>query len=581
MNTPRISRSICLYSIIGLFAALGLVTHVARRMTCTGDEPRYLLYALSLNLEGIPVMSDQGYDEFRKIASLRLKVAPYPIADIQHASKTPFHPIATSLILAPWITTFPLQQVRLVSFAAGLIGLTFLARLLLAQSISLLSALACFIPAAFFFPAISYYFLALPEIFLFLLVSIAFWNVLAGPKEGLRGYWPSIVCSCLAPVVHLRGIALPVAIGAFLAVEFGWKRRGKAGGRALIILASSYLVAAGLTVLYNQLVHGNVVGSVTTARPAISLETISALLVDWRHGLLTYSPIYLLSAAGLVAGLCQRRPWALPAGIFLLVMVLTSAGPGPGESYSARFWVQSVPVLSITLLGFTEGRMHAIGKVLIYLLLGALCLANTILFFVTPDLYLSGRSASLAYHRLFEIIPWLHLGFWVDLLSDSHYRFWAVFYLAMATVTLISASIYRSRLVTALAVVVILAGIEIHRARPVKQSAALESNALAIVIEDDATAQRGLFRLDLRPPWKGVRAEHPVTISDGTGERLEVVKGTVIFANKERAAVRPFILRIVWDPSAVDVAYPEHVRVAASDSWLARLWQNVVWYTRS
>jgi hypothetical protein len=340
----------------------------------------------------------------------------------------------------------------------------------------------------------------------------------------------------------------------------------------LIILVSTYLVAAGLTILYNQLIHGNVLGSVTTARPAISFETISALLVDWRHGLLTYAPIYLLSGVGLIAGLWQRRPWALPAGMFLLVMILTSAGPGPGESFSGRFWVQSIPVLSIALLGFTEGRMHASGKVLTYLLLGTLCLANTILFFVTPDLYLSGRSASLAYHRLFELIPCLHLGFWVDLLSDSHYRFWAVFYLAIATVTLISASIYRSRVFTALAVVVILAGIEIHRARPVKQSATLEPNALAIVIEDDATGQRGLFRLDLRPPWKDDRAEHTVTISDGTRERLEVVKNAVIFSNRESATVRPFVLRIVWAPSVVDVAYPEHVRVAASDSWLARLW---------
>lgn len=128
-----------------------------------------------------------------------------------------------SLLLSPFVTALSLAQLRLISLLAGLVGLCFLAKLILAQKLSITLALGCLIPAAVFLPMFPYYFLALPEAYLFLLVCVAFWNLLGTKTERLRDFAPSITCSCLAPFVHLRGLPLLISVALYLVLKLGWR----------------------------------------------------------------------------------------------------------------------------------------------------------------------------------------------------------------------------------------------------------------------------------------------------------------------------------------------------------------------
>lgn len=548
---------------------LGITTDLPEKLNFTGDEPRYLLYALSLNLEGKPVMSDKRYEELRNRPGPAKDSVAYPLMDIQ-GTKIPSHPILFSLLLAPFATSLPLQDIRLVALLSGLIGLWFLARLLLSLKLSFPATIACFAPAVLFLPTLPYYFLALPEILLFALVCISFWSMLSAAGDKLSHFYPAIICSCLAPFVHVRGLPLSVAIAAYLIAKFGWRRSSAGSWSSLLVILGIYCAAGAVFSVYNQAVYGHVFGSVTTARPLYNLDSLSAIFFNWRHGLLTYAPLYVLSFAGLIAGLWQRQSWAVPCGIFLVGLVGVSAGPDPGECFPARFWVQGTPVLAICLVGFTQGRMPAITKAVIYGVLSIVSVANSVLFFWNHGLHLAARSGPSPYDYLFDVFPWIHLGFWGELLTLPNYRPFAWLYIFITVAIVAAASIHRSRLLATVAAVIILLGLEMHRARPIKEPARIEENHLTAKI-GKGNYLGGPVRIEMRQPWKGEIPAYKVIVSDGTRQWVRRAKNSVIL-NSRRNRKDPFVLRITSESSLREVVDADAIRIASNQSWLLRLW---------
>jgi hypothetical protein len=528
-----------------------------------------LLYALSFKIEGKPLMSDNAYEKLRNERMPGFELATLP----QLEPNTPSHPILLSLLLSPLTTGLSLAQIRLVSLLNGLIGLYFLAKLLIAQKVPMVSALGCLIPAAIFLPMFPYYFLALPEASLFLLVCIAFWNLLRTETGRLRDFAPSIICSCLAPFVHLRGLPLSIAVAIYLVLKLGGG--GKAGATLLILakITGIYFAAVAAAILYNWLIYRSMLGSVNTARPTFSLESVAASLFYPHFGLLPYAPIFLLSIVGLIEGLWRRRDWSIPAGIFLVTMVAMTLGENPGESYPARFWVQGVPVLAICLIGFFRGCVPKSGKAILYAFLGLASLANTVLFVIKPGLHLAARSGPLPYDYLFEVLPWLHLGFWLGLFKDSDYIFKAAGYCGVWIVIAAAASIYRSKTLTAVTVLLLLLGFEVHRARPAKYSVKLDSDSLAVVVEDRTIMQQAPLRLTLRASSQVDFPKHSIVVTDGTKRWDQMSTNSVLLWPNEPWQV-PLSLRVSWERPDPDMAEANAVRVTLSDSWLVRLWAD-------
>ena len=561
-----------LYLVIAAVGIVGLTGGLSERLSYTGDEPRYLLYALSFRIEGRAVMGESSYEKIRNEKTPGVELLAHPLKEIQPGS-TPSHSILISWLLSPLVTALSLAQLRLVSLLAGLVGLCFLVKLILAQELSLVAALGCLMPAALFLPILPYYFLVLPEAYLILLVCVSFWNLLGNNTERLRDFAPSIICSCLAPFVHLRGLPLSIAVSVCLVLKLGWWRKPGISPMTVVRITVIYLAAAAAAILYNWLVYRSILGSVNTARPTFSLESVAAAVFYPHFGLLPYAPIFLLSIVGLIEGLWQRRDWSIPAGLFLVTMVAMTLGENPGESYPARYWVLGIPVLAICLLGFFQGRMLKPGKAVLYALLGIVSLANTLLFVIEPSLYQGARSGPLPYDYLFDKLGWVHLGFWLGLFKDTDYIFRAAGYCSIWIVVAAAASLYRSKTVTALAVVLLLLGFELHRAKAAKYSAKQDRDSLAVVVEDRTIIQQAPLRLTLRASSQVDFPKHSIVVTEGAKRWEQMSTNSVLLWPSEAWQV-PLALQVSWERPDPDMVEADAVRVILSDSWLVRLWAD-------
>lgn len=88
-----------------------------------------------------------------------------------------------------------------------------------------------------------------------------------------------------------------------------------------------------------------------------SVERLMSVAFSARHGLFTWSPIFLLAVAGWMMGLRQRE-WRVPAAAFLVALALqwfVNTLPNDwwaGWSFGARRFIDFVPFVAVGLLGF-------------------------------------------------------------------------------------------------------------------------------------------------------------------------------------------------------------------------------------
>lgn len=572
-DRPNRTR-LLLYLCVAVLVIAALSSRLTKKLPYTGDEPRYLLQAISFASDGVPIMPEARYEELRAAHRDQASPLQYGFRDLQGDARVPRHPVLISLILAPLTATWSLEIIRILPFAIAVTGLCFLAAILVKQTTGTFSALACFLPAMFGFPALPYQFLAVPEIFLFTLSAIAFWNLCSAPREKISGYAPAIVCSLIAPLVHLRGLALFAATGLYLIYlssrTSNWRRSVTAG----------FLFLAPLIGFVVLNLPGAWVGAVNTL-PIWRPRVVFDMFVHYRHGLLPYAPIWILSFAGLVAGLRARKAWALPALLFLLAF-LAGSSHAIGEAYPGRFWVQAVPVLALCLSGFTEGAMRLAVKAIVYVPLAVLSLVNSILFFFHPGLHLEARSGAIPYDLLFKILPAFHFSFWLDEPDSSFVRFAAITFCALVISVIALASITGSKVLQLTACLLVLVGFEAHRVTTVPITIATETNAIVVQVPEIRHIGRRPVRLRFQAPWKGVgprpdESTRPtVEVVDGdTRWSTPIMSGSVL-VHKSAAAAKDFSITLRWtdrDPFRVDPAAPgADFGMLASDSVFARFW---------
>jgi hypothetical protein len=133
-----------------------------------------------------------------------------------------------------------------------------------------------------------YFGLFLPEIFLFSVGAVG-WYLLYAARPSCG--WISAIgaLASLAAFLHLRGLAIAMflAVGAVLRVGVR--------SRYFVALISVGLVGGAFLLLSNMLVHQHPLGSVNTARPSYTWRSTAALFLHFRHGVLIFSPFWLLA----------------------------------------------------------------------------------------------------------------------------------------------------------------------------------------------------------------------------------------------------------------------------------------------
>lgn len=567
-----------LYLLIGLMTFTGVITHLPERIAYTGDEPRYLLYSLSLALDGVPVTTESRYEDFRAAERPGVRVAQLPFVNLG-STRMPWHSITLPILLAPISAAWPLEKIRLVSLLVGLTGLFFLAKLLLNQKTNAWTAAACFAPAALCLPALPYHFLVLPEIWLFTLVAIAFWNLSSTSDGRLIRYLPSIVCSCVAPFFHLRGLALFGTVGGCVLLRLLFRADKAVHWRSVVLLGSIYSLSLAGVLFFNWKINGSMTGSAAGAPLMWRAALFAPQFWSFRAGLFTYAPIWLLSFSGLLAGIWKRASWALPSLVFLVALLITSSLGWQGESYPARFWVQAVPVLALCLLGFTQGTLAKQVKALLYGSLLIVSLTNSFLFLKDPSLHLSARSGSYPYDRLFEIFPWIHLGFWLDAFENPQIRTGIICFCVSAIIIGALASVIRSKLLATAVVIALVVGFEAHRARPLIVLAISDGPSTAVHVKNIPRPRLADVPILLRVfvPWRENVQGMLIDVMDGDSHWTSPLNVSGILYYKRRSTPSSLWIRIYLRPGAtgeLPAPVDREFRAMASKSFLARFWQG-------
>ena len=378
----------------------------------TGDEPRYLLYAVSIIRHGVLVMPVPEWEQLVRAAGMRT-LHGLPVGG---EGRVVMNSVYLPALLAPVAGLFSLAGLRLCSLAAGMAGLFVLVRLC-SRAGGWVPALAATGLAAVSLPMLPYLHLIYMESFLFALVCWG-WHRLQRPVRGVGGDLLTTAILILVPFVHMRGSG----VAACLFTTLVWRLRVRGLVRRAVGLLLLALAAAILFVALNLHIYGAVTGPVNTARPPLPpswFPVLATQLFNVHHGLFAYAPLWALGYAGLWAGARSGPPVLRQALVLAAVAALSGVGANPGECWPARFWVLSLPMLA-TGLCFWLSRTRGVAAWACFAILLLPTLLNSALFVTQPNLFLENRQNSLTWDALHWRLGFADPGLFLPVESAAH-----------------------------------------------------------------------------------------------------------------------------------------------------------------
>ncbi|HYJ04377.1 MAG TPA: hypothetical protein VEX43_04545 [Chthoniobacterales bacterium] len=385
-----------------LFAIVLLcATARTRGLNFTGDEPRYVYQAVSFGKQGDFNLSRDAWFSFCEKSNL----PPTPEA----VTSSPWHPVLMPILLSPFAAFLNLDQLRFVCLGVGFLGLAGLYKMLKAGGHR---NWPCFFTLFFVFfslPVAAYVQLVYVDIWLF---TVVVWGLLSlhRPVESRWSYlWVPLLIT-VGPFIHLR-MSL-VAAGLF--VLFLLKVRRANAPTWLKYLAPCAIAAFMAVVFVYQQFH--FFGSLTGGGSLVTAPTVHAFydrlllqLFEHRHGLLAYSPIWILAFVGLIHGTIRNDALSTQAFVLLALYVITFIWGAASESFPARFWVPAIPFLAIGLARWVSFVKIPLRWV-VFLPLATVTLANEALFLWQPSAVLQNRLYSRTYDFFFDQLGGFHLG---------------------------------------------------------------------------------------------------------------------------------------------------------------------------
>ncbi|MCQ8241079.1 hypothetical protein [Rhizosaccharibacter radicis] len=374
-------------------AALAWLVLSGHRLLLTGDESRYLLYADAMIHHGRLILDLPEWSVLSHQSAL-------PVGGSGLVMNSVYVPV----LLSPVAGLFGLPGLRFMSLGAGLWGLRCLYRLVRAATGRGWLGASAVGQAGFTLPLLPYLHLFYMESFVFALVCWGWWRVQDAGRTLRADLLTGLVLVAI-PFVHMRGSVVAALLFLLLlhrnrTVQLRW--------RAAALAA----IAAGFGMVFvalNIRIYGSTTGPVNTARPPLPWEWFDVLamqLSNTRHGLLVYTPVWIVGYAGLWLSLRRTVGSAdttIPRQALVLgvAAALTGVGVNPGECWPARFWVLSVPMLSVGLAVWWRSVRSPLPRALA-LLLAAIGFVNARLFFRDGNAFLLSRQFNNTYQWLFD-----------------------------------------------------------------------------------------------------------------------------------------------------------------------------------
>lgn len=364
-GSPGRSRVLAACLLVGVAAAvgagLGLPARATQTLRTTGDEPHYLLTALSLAEDGdLDVTDEVAAGRYRPFHAPALRTQARPRPD---GSRVEPHDPLLPAVLAPATALggWPAARATLLALAGllgGMLAWTAVRRLAVPPGTAAL-VLAPLMASA---PLATYGIQIYPELPAALAVVAAV-AALTGPLRagGLVALTLSVVALPWLSVKHVPVAAALAAVG-LAGLLRGGRHRAAAGLTGLLGLAGLAYLAAHLAWYGGATVyaagrfftgHGGQLSVLGTDPDYLGRgRRLVGLLIDADFGVAAWQPAWLLAVPA-VAALVRRRPpgWAavaLPAGTGWVVATFLAATMH-GWWFPGRHVLAALPLLALAL----------------------------------------------------------------------------------------------------------------------------------------------------------------------------------------------------------------------------------------
>ncbi len=338
--------------------------------------------------------------------------------------------------------------------------------------------------------------------------------------------------------MHISGSGVAAAL--YAALLWQQYRRGKTGlSLGLLALAG---IAFATFVILNLTIYGAFTGPVGDTRLATSfgVTALSMQSFNVRHGLIVYAPVWLIAYAGLCGGSLRRVSLARQGLALAAIAAVTGVATDPGESWPARFWVLSMPMLGVGLCVFWELGRSAFLRAMVVVLTGA-TLVNSVIFLRFPNLFLENRQSGATYQRLFDKIGLFDFGLVLPVAVDDAVNLHVARYLAIGSgaiiVLLALALASRRPLYAAPVVLLLLAALDLSRVSvlpPAEYTLESQPKGFSVVFHRPLLAgyvQFGRYWEEWFSPWVLTRFSIVIAGTDGRQAHELLAANQVISAS--------------------------------------------------
>lgn len=380
-----------LYFVFILLFALVALHIVTGELILTGDEPRYFYGSVSFWEAGNLLLSSDAWAQWQRDNGLS--------GDMPAGHG--IHSIIHSFLISPVVGMFG-------SFAAGrwvqlLIGMApFL--FMLKKHPARWGVDACVLIAIYFIsiPIFPYLRMLYSEIWLFSVFSIVL-ILLFDERPSRVAVWLVIVMALSLPFFHIRMSLVAAACLAYMAYKIHFLKIFTGAEKILAVFV--LCVSVILFIKYNIYISGGAVSASAPFAPSFALlfDRLATQFFSFRHGVILYSPIFLLGLAGLIVGVAKRQSFISFCAFLLALYFLTFIWGSASESYTARFWVAIVPVIMIGTVYYWRST-QGFSRYMVAAPLVAITLANAILFFANSNLFLENRFGSTSYDYIYSVM---------------------------------------------------------------------------------------------------------------------------------------------------------------------------------
>ena len=316
-----LGRNVAIVAAFFVIYALFTPRIAATLAPLTGDEPFYVMTALSIARDGDIDESNnyarRDYDSFyppeplpagwRGWPAFPRTLPPHPAHSVRPGLYSKHGLGVAVLILSPYMLGGRIATILALNLVAALVALNMV---LLARRYvpGWLPALALSLPLALSNPIMSYAYLIFPEVFAALAIIYALRRALHARDEGNTPFqWAGVgLAIAILPWLHARFI--PAVIGLALILLPALRRERRWRGRLAIIVPPA--LSAPALIGYFFYIYGRPLPDTADHAgfndPFGTINGFFGLFLDEQWGLLIYTPLYLLAAIGF-ATLWRRR----------------------------------------------------------------------------------------------------------------------------------------------------------------------------------------------------------------------------------------------------------------------------------